>query len=150
MKTKITCLFLMIFCGLAVNAQEQNGRKTVERVHDVYRDVDVMASYYGGYQVVLKKIEEATKHCKKGSFNGKDSTIIIDVLITDKGKVAKVDFVKADVSLCNNEIRKAIETADQWKPARINNKPVNSYLQLTVNLKNDYNGNNKNAVNRLQ
>ena len=70
-----------------------------------------MASYRGGYEVILKQIENATKNCKRGSFRGENTTIVIDVLITDKGKVAKVDFVKADVTLCNDAIQSAIKEA---------------------------------------
>jgi len=150
MKTKITYLFFVLL-SVTMNAQTsaENKKVTVREI-PVYRDVDVMATYRGGYTVILKQIEDATKNCKRGSFNGKDTTIIIDVLITDKGKVAKVEFVKADVTLCNDEIQKAVEKGNQWVPGRIDNKPVNSYLQLTVNLKNGYDNSNKNVVNRLQ
>ncbi len=151
MKTKLTYLFFALFLSVTVNAQsaEENKKVTVREI-PVYRDVDVMATYRGGYEVVLKQIETATKNCKRGSFKGKDANIIIDVLITDKGKVAKVEFVKAEVSLCNDDIRSAIEKTTQWIPARINNKPVNSYLQLTVNLSNGNDSRNMNVVNRLQ
>lgn len=145
MKTKIVYLFFVLFT-LNVSAQTAaENKKVVIRELPVYRDVDVMATYRGGYEVILKQINDATKNCKRGSFKGKDSTVIIDVLITDKGKVAKVEFVKADVDLCNNEIQKAIEKATQWIPGRIDNKPVNSYLQLTVNLTNNDNSTTLNS-----
>lgn len=150
MKTKIAYLFFVLF-SVTLNAQTTASEKKVTvREIPVYRDVDVMATYRGGYAVILKQIEDATKNCKRGSFNEKDTTVIIDVLITDKGKVAKVEFVKADVTLCNDDIQKAIEKGTQWVPGRIDNKPVNSYLQLTMNLKNGYDNSNKNVVNRLQ
>jgi len=148
MKTKIAYLFFVLF-SVTLNAQTATPVKKVTiREIPVYRDVDVMATYRGGYAVILKQIEDATKNCKRGSFKGKDTTIIIDVLITDKGKVAKVEFVKADVTLCNDDIQKAIEKATQWIPGRIDNKPVNSYLQLTVNLTRGNNSDN-NVIRRL-
>jgi len=137
MKTKIAYLFFVLF-SVTMNAQTAiENKKVIVREIPVYRDVDVMATYRGGYAVILKQIEDATKNCKRGSFKGKDTTVVIDVLITDKGKVAKVEFVKADVTLCNDDIQKAIEKGTQWVPGRVDNKPVNSYLQLTVNLKNN-------------
>lgn len=137
MNLKFIYWVFVLFIGTAAVAQAPTSeKKVIMRELPVYRDVDVMASYRGGYEVVLKEVEKATKNCKRGSFKGKDATIVIDVLITDKGKVAKVDFVKADVDLCTNEIRSAVEKATQWIPARIDNKPVNSYLQLTINLNN--------------
>lgn len=150
MKTKIFYVLFCTFFTLFAQAQQSIKKDTIFREIPVYRDVDVMATYRGGYTVILKQIEDATKNCKRGSFKGKDSTIIIDVLITDKGKVAKVEFVKADVTLCNDDIQKAIESGTQWVPGRIENKPVNSYLQLTVNLSNGRDSRNMNVVNRLQ
>lgn len=148
MKTKIAYLFFVLF-SVTLNAQTSAPEKKVTvREIPVYRDVDVMATYRGGYAVILKQIEDATKNCKRGSFKGKDTTIIIDVLITDKGKVAKVEFVKADVTLCNEAIENAIKNGNQWVPGRIGNKPVNSYLQLTVNLTKGNNGDN-NVIRRL-
>lgn len=150
MKTKIAYLFFLLF-SVTLNAQTSAPEKKVTvREIPVYRDVDVMATYRGGYAVILKQIENATKNCKRGSFKGKDTTIIIDVIITDKGKVAKVEFVKADVTLCNEAIENAIKNGNQWVPGRIENKPVNSYLQLTVNLSNDRDSRNMNVINRLQ
>ena len=150
MKTKIAYLFFVLF-SVTLNAQTSAPEKKVTvREIPVYRDVDVMATYRGGYSVILKQIEDATKNCKRGSFKGKDTTIIIDVLITDKGKVAKVEFVKADVTLCNEAIENAIKNGNQWVPGRIENKPVNSYLQLTVNLSNGRDSRNMNVINRLQ
>lgn len=148
MKTKIFYVLFCTFFTLFAQAQQSIKKDTIFREIPVYRDVDVMATYRGGYTVILKQIEDATKNCKRGSFKGKDTTIIIDVLITDKGKVAKVEFVKADVTLCNDDIQKAIESGTQWVPARIGNKPVNSYLQLTVNLKNN-NDTNTTLIRRL-
>lgn len=148
MKTKIFYVIFCTFFTLFAQAQQSIKKDTIFREIPVYRDVDVMATYRGGYTVILKQIEKATKNCKRGSFKGKDSTVVIDVLITDKGKVAKVEFVKADVTLCNDDIQKAIESGTQWVPARIGNKPVNSYLQLTVNLKNN-NDTNTTLIRRL-
>lgn len=150
MKTKIFYVLFCTFFTLFAQAQQSIKKDTIFREIPVYRDVDVMATYRGGYTVILKQIEDATKNCKRGSFKGKDTTIIIDVLITDKGKVAKVEFVKADVTLCNEAIENAIKNGNQWVPGRIENKPVNSYLQLTVNLSNGRDSRNMNVVNRLQ
>lgn len=139
MKFKITYLVLAFFFTLMGSAQtesETKNPKIVTREIDVYRDVDVLASYRGGYAVVLNKIETATKNCKRGKFKGKDAAVVLDILISDKGKVVKVDFVKSPTELCNDDIRKAVEASNQWIPAMVNNKPVYSYLTLTVNLVN--------------
>ena len=136
MQTKFKLLFVFIFlCIFNTQAQDSiNGKRVIYRELPVYRDVDVMATYRGGYEVVLKKIETATKNCKNGQIKTKDALLVLDVLVTDKGKVAQVDFVNSPVSLCNNDILSAIKSTTQWVPARINNTPVNSYVTLKINL----------------
>lgn len=147
MKFKIICAAAVMLLAASSNAQTisenkqeiaADGQKKIVREIDVYRDVDVLASYRGGYKVVLKQIEEALKNCKMGRFKGKDENkmVVIDVIISDKGKVMKVDFVKAPVNLCKDEIRSAVESTSQWIPGKINNKPVYSYVTLNVNLVN--------------
>jgi len=135
MKLNCFVVLLMMFCTFSVSAQEANTTEKVKiREIPVYRDVDVLASYRGGYEVVLNQIEKATKNCKRGMIKAKEAIIVIDVLVTDKGKVAKVEVVKQTTDLCINDIIKTVEATTQWIPGRIDNKPVNSYIQLTVNL----------------
>lgn len=135
MKLNCFVVLLMMFCTFSVSAQEANTTQKVKiREIPVYRDVDVLASYRGGYEVVLNQIEKATKNCKRGMIKAKEAIIVIDVLVTDKGKVAKVEVVKQTTDLCINDIIKTVEATTQWIPGRIDNKPVNSYIQLTVNL----------------
>lgn len=150
MKTKLFYVLFCTFFTLFAHAQQSIKNDTVYREIPVYRDVDVMAKYRGGYQVLLKQIEDGTRKCKRGSMKGKDATLLIDVLVTDKGKVAKVDFVKADVSICNDAIKQIVEQSNQWIPAKIGNKPVNSYLQLTINLNNGHDSSGKTVLQRLQ
>jgi len=146
MTFKIVCAAAALLFAVSSKAQavsettqavKEEPKKIVREI-DVYRDVDVLASYRGGYKVVLNQIEEALKNCKMGRFKGKDENkmVVIDVTISDKGKVVKVDFVKAPINLCKDEIRSAVEATNQWIPGKINNKPVYSYVTLNVNLVN--------------
>lgn len=129
---------------LSINmvAQEKvREQKVVTRELPVYRDVDVLASYRGGYDVLVAQIKRATKHCRRGKSKKIKSKIIVDILITDKGKVARVDFVVNETNLCVNEILATIEKSAQWIPGRIEDRPVNSFLQLTINLDDTYRSN---------
>ncbi len=150
MKTNFFYLLLIGLLAISAQAQSENAEQSEFTETIVYREVDVMAKYHGGYNVLLKKIEAATKICKRGKFKGKQASVIIEVLVTDKGKVAKVDFVNEDFSLCKDVIRETIEKSNQWVPAIKNNKPVNSYIQFKINLHNGYNNKNGNAVTRLE
>lgn len=147
MKLKIIYIVAALFFAVSLNAQTDaeskqvktaEGPKKIVREIDVYRDVDVLASYRGGYKALLEQIEGALKNCKMGKFKGKDAnkSLVIDVLISDKGKVVKVDFVKAPVNLCKDEILSVVEASNQWIPGKINSRPVYSYVTLNVNLVN--------------
>ena len=145
MKLKTTYLLLAFLFVNIMNAQTSS--ETIQEVkiekletngEPIYREVEVMASYRGGYDVLLKNIEAATKNCKKGRYNKKNPLVIAEVLIGKEGKVLDVKIVKAEVILCNNEIINALRKTTQWIPARINNKPVNSYIQIIINLNNYY------------
>ena len=54
MKTKIAYLLFVLLLSLTVNAQTAAPEKKITvREIPVYRDVDVMATYRGGYTVIL-------------------------------------------------------------------------------------------------
>ena len=138
MKQKITYLVFACLFGLMANAQQTSKKTTtIQKQEMVYRNVEVIASYRGGYDALLKKIETATKHCKSGKIRNQKAEVVAEVLIDKTGKATDVQFIKADTDLCQNDIIKALKTANQWIPARINNKPVASYLQIRINLHNN-------------
>jgi len=149
---KTTFLFLALFIGLNIHAQTTEKQQKIRYVvEDVYRDVDVLARYHGGYEVVLKKVEEATKTCKKRKLKGKrkNAVVVVELLINRKGEVKEVNIVRADADFCNDAIVNALKETKHWIPALINNKPVNSYLELTINLRNSYSNEKINASSAL-
>ena len=157
MKLKTTYLLLAFLFVNIMNAQTNS--ETIQEVkiekletngEPIYREVEVMASYRGGYDVLLKSIEAATKNCKKGKINKKNPLVISEILVDKEGKVLDVKIVKAEVVLCNNEIINALRRTTQWIPARINNKPVNSFVQIKVTLNNSFKSDKMTAGSTLQ
>jgi len=138
MKTNFTFLFFFLLLGMSSQAQVIQNEKepTTKNVVNTYREVDVMASYPGGYEKLLKEIEASTKNCKKGMLKRKNAILTIDILISKSGIVKQVEFPRADTKLCKEDIKNAILNSKQWTPAKIKNIPVNSYITLTVNLTN--------------
>jgi len=118
----------------------------------VYRNVEFMARYRGGYEVLLKQVEAATKNCKKGKIKSKNKNaeIVAEVLVDKTGKAVEVHIIKADVDLCKKEIISSLKAAKQWIPARIGNRTVNSYLQIRINLQNSYRNDRKVARSMMQ
>lgn len=124
MKTNITLLIFLLFSGISTRAQETINKTDIpsKKVINVYRDVDVMAKYPGGYENLLKEIEHATKNCKNGSMKKKKATFVIDVLVSKTGNVTLVNFTESPTNLCKNDIKKAIENSKKWAPSKI--KPL--------------------------
>lgn len=153
MKIKTTFLFFALLLGWNMNAQtsEEQPQKTKVVIEDVYHEVDVLARYHGGYDVVMKKVEAATKNCKKRKLKGKrkNAVVVAELLINRKGEVVEVNIVKSEADFCDEAIIKALKETNHWIPALINNKPVNSYLQFTVNLQNSYRNEKMNASSAL-
>lgn len=147
MKLKTTYLLLAFLFMNEMNAQTSS--ETIQEVkikkletngEPIYREVEVMASYRGGYDVLLKSIEAATKNCKKGKMKTKRKTgeVIAEVLVSKTGEVLEAKIIKSDADFCDRDIMLTLKRSHQWIPARINNKPVNSYVQITINLQNSY------------
>lgn len=132
---KITLLFTLIFM-ISFNAFSQERTLSVEAKdpkNRIYKDVDVLASYRGGYEKVYEYVNQETKSCMRNVSKRKIQKVIVDVLITDNGNVGDVLIVDESTPNCHDEIIKAIKNCKQWIPARVNNKPVNSYLRLIIN-----------------
>lgn len=141
MNLKILLFIMVLTVGFSVNAQVSERSVTNETVlieEPVYRTVEVMAKYRGGYKVLLKQVETATKNCKNGALKSKNKNaeVIAEVLVNRTGKVMDVQIIKADSELCKKEIISALKDAKQWIPARIGGKTVNSYIQIRINLQN--------------
>lgn len=159
MKLKTTYLLLAFLFMNIMNAQTNS--ETIQEVktekletngEPIYREVEVMASYRGGYDVLLKNIEAATKNCKKGKMKAKRKTreLVAEVLVSKTGEALEAKIIKAEVALCNNEIISALRKSTQWIPARINNKPVNSFVQIKVTLNNSFKSDKMTAGSTLQ
>lgn len=152
MTMKTTFLFLALFIGLNIHAQTTDKQPKIRYVvEDVYREVDVLARYHGGYDVVLKQVAEATKRCKgrKLRKTKKSAVVVAELLINRKGEVKEVNIVRADADFCNDAIVNALKETKYWIPALIDKKPVNSYLELTINLQNSYSNEKINASSAL-
>lgn len=147
MKLKTCYLIAAFILGFGMQAQtdvqttiEANTEVTQALEEPVYREVDVLASYRGGYAALLKKVETATKNCKSGKqkSKNKNAQVVAEVLVSKKGEVLDVTIIKSEADFCDRDIVKSLKKSDQWIPARINNKPVNSYIQIKINLQNSY------------
>lgn len=144
----IILLLTVLFLGLSVNAQTINNQSAIDTTKvKIYRQVDVLARNHAGYDAILKKIEDATKDCKRSKLRGyKDKAeVAVELLIDKKGQLRDVSIVKAEVDFCNEAILNALKETDYWIPAFINNRPVNSFLRLTINLQNAHSNRKINA-----
>lgn len=150
MKLKSTLLMMFMFIGVVANAQvAAETSSNVKAEETIYRDVEVIASYRGGYDVFLKQVETATKNCKKGKLKKKDAEMLVEFVVGKDGKVSDFKVLKQDSDLCENDVKNAVYKSNQWIPARNNNKPVSSYVQFRIGLLNGAAYNNMRATTTL-
>lgn len=101
----------------------------------IYKKVDVLAKYRGGYEVLRQELQEAVKICKRGRYKRKvDSEVIAEVLVDSKGMVTEVYIIRAATDLCKEEIINALKSSKKWIPAQINGKTVSSFVRVSINL----------------
>ncbi|HLW63565.1 MAG TPA: hypothetical protein VKY33_09220 [Flavobacterium sp.] len=152
MKLKRLLFVIALSTGFMANAQVSEEasqqlklEETTQENEPVYRNVEVMARYRGGYEVLLKEIETATKNCKKGKLKKrvKRAEVVAEILVSKIGEVTEVYIIKAEADLCKSEIINALKNTKQWAPARISGRTVNSYLRIRINLENANRNNRK-------
>ncbi len=120
-----------------VDAQSEIISDATEVVVDepIYKKVDVLAKYRGGYEVLRQELQEAVKICKRGRYKRKvDSEVIAEVLVDSKGWVTEVYIIRAATDLCKEEIINALKSSKKWIPAQINGKTVSSFVRVSINL----------------
>jgi len=120
-----------------VDAQSEIISDATEVVVDepIYKKVDVLAKYRGGYEVLRQELQEAVKICKRGRYKRKvDSEVIAEVLVDSKGRVTEVYIIRAATDLCKEEIINALKSSKKWIPAQINGKTVSSFVRVSINL----------------
>lgn len=82
----------------------------------------------------LKKQFNITEIIKMSDYNiRKEMIFLAKFVVTDKGKVDRVEIVKSINSGFDDQFKSLLQqTNGKWLPAILNNKPVNSQLTYTI------------------
>jgi len=122
MKKILTLIFLSLFT--LSYAQENDNR--------IYFEVDQLASYNGGYNEFNKYISDNIT-CKIKINRKEKNTIQLRFIVEKTGEVKAIEVLSEKPFICKDEIIKALKKCSSWKPARKNNLPVRSIVQMDVN-----------------
>lgn len=120
---KILTLILFSFYALCYS-QENDNR--------IYYEVDQIATYQGGYQNFNKYISDNIT-CKVKIKRNEKNTIQLRFIVEKDGEIKHVEILSEKPFTCSEEIGAALKKCKYWKPARKNNLPVRSIVQMDVN-----------------
>ena len=73
----------------------------------------------------LKYPEEAKKKRITGS-------VMVKFVVTDSGKIENVGLIRGIGGGCDEEAIRLVKNMPPWKPGEMNNRPVNSYFNVSV------------------
>ncbi|HKK58025.1 MAG TPA: energy transducer TonB, partial [Salinivirga sp.] len=61
--------------------------------------------------------------------------VLVQFVITDKGKVSDVEVIKSAHPLLDEEARRVVSSMPNWKPAKFMGEHVNVMYQVPINFK---------------
>jgi len=125
-------LFIASFL-FAQKSDSTSNANTVDNDTTVYTKVDTEASFPGGQQGWIKFLQ----HNLNAGVAADDGAKVGNYIIWVKFIVTKEGHVKNIVAETKNgfgteeEVKRVILSGPDWKPAKLNGKPVNSYKRVS-------------------
>lgn len=134
MKKSITIFFILsaAFCF----SQTQTLTVTNEKQNEIYTIVEEQAEFPGGVgemgKFIMKNLHYPTV-AREAGISGKS---FVKFVINEKGEINNVEVFKKvnGCPECDEEVVRVVKSMPNWKPARINNKPVKCYFNLPMNI----------------
>lgn len=118
-------LTLILFSLYALSYGQENDSR-------IYMEVDQLATYQGGYNNFNQYISDNI-NCKIKINKKEKNTIQLRFIVEKDGEIKHVEILSEKPFACSEEIGAALKKCKYWKPARKNNLPVRSIVQMDVN-----------------
>jgi TonB family protein len=140
-------VFLYLFAALCIHSAAQSSK---EKKSEIYTITEEMPEYPGGAQEMMKFIQTNIAYpelCREKKLGGK---VFVKFVVNADGKIKDAAVIKGSgIAALDEEALRVVNTMPQWKPGKMDNKPVNVYfnLPLSFNMPDPYfvfNANNKN------
>lgn len=105
----------------------ENGKKTK------YFPSDIPASYpHGGMEGVKKYIAQNLKYPKEAVEKKIEGKVYVQFVISTSGEITNVKVRKGVDPILDDEAVRVVKAMPDWKPGKINGKPVNSTFSLPI------------------
>jgi len=100
-----------------------------------YVDMDSLPEFPGGQDELFKFISKNIRYPQQAKNKRIRGKVLVQFVITDKGKVSDVEVIKSAHPLLDEEARRVVSSMPNWKPAKFMGEHVNVMYQVPINFK---------------
>jgi len=107
---------------------------------NVYKVVEEMPSYKGGYDALVKYLVENITYPDDAKQQGKSGTVFVQFIVSATGKISKVSLLRGVFPSLDEEAVRVVSEMPDWNPGKDENgKFVNVEYNLPISFKLDEN-----------
>jgi protein TonB len=141
---KLIFIVLAAFISGTSWSQEEVGPKQAgeeiakpQDPQEPYTVVDEQAEFPGGREALMKYLTSNLVYPEYAIENYLEGKCYVRFVVSSTGKVSNVSIVKKvpNCPQCDQEAMRVVKAMPDWKPARVEDKVVNSYYHLPVMFK---------------
>lgn len=123
------------------NSNDENLKKDIYQYKSNSLDsASISAEFPGGNYALLKWIVYNINYPRELRDYGVHGRVIVGFAINTEGIVEEAKILQSSHPLFNNEALRVVNEMPVWTPAKLNNKPVKSYMQVPISFKSYPNG----------
>lgn len=128
-------LILILFSKLCIGQKFNNADTCYQEEVYLYLNVDKMPIFNYEKLSAMEYIYNNIKWPNEFEWMG---TIIVSFVISKNGDIYNTKIERGLCELCNNEVKRVINSMPKWKPGEKNGKPVNVLILIPIRLYMDY------------
>ncbi len=98
-------------------------------------DLDSIAEFPGGQEALFKFISKNIRYPQEAKTKRIRGRVLVQFVITNKGKVSDVEVIKSAHPLLDEEARRVVSSMPDWKPAKFMGEHVYISYQVPINFK---------------
>ena len=140
MRKRIVTVFMALAAMYgAANAQSVNGAKqdkAVETVHQgeelVYRVVEHMPTYPGGFEAMYEFLKKEMRHPKGVEIKPGNSRVIIRFIVEKDGRLTHFEVLRSPDEKLSEEALRLMKLMPRWTPAKNKGEVVRSLFTIPV------------------
>lgn len=121
--------------GTGVGLPEGTGTEVIEKPNQVFTHAEVMPSYKGGYEKMIRTLSRNMKYPASARRTGKEGIAYVEFVVDDEGNIQDVKLLRGFDTACDKEAVRIVSLLTEWNPALQNQLAVNVRLVLPIKFK---------------